>query len=144
MTRSGRRWSSRIRETWRSVLSWMHWRRRRLHRELEKREQLLDAIQLLLAAQRHRMLEDVQTLMLEAMSPMAEAMQRQDSLLRTEMEDVQTMLMRHQDETRDLLTEVLQTVQPNPDQVIRTRVGLPRGESTPTPSSINSAISAMR
>jgi hypothetical protein len=99
--RSGQPSSSRIRETWRSVLSWMRWRQRRATRlRLEQEEQQHQLLLLMEHQQR--------ALLLEALTPVAEAMKRLDQrILASQMQQVE-----HQQELRELLMEVLQSQVP--------------------------------
>lgn len=129
--RSRRRSRSRIAETWRSLISWMHWRRRREERlRLMLREEL-DLLQ-------GRLEMHVQRQMLDMAKQIAGAMQRQDQLgmLRSELARA------NHREMLELMTEVLNSLQPNPETAVRELVGLPPGRSKPLPSSLASGISA--
>ena len=98
---SGKRSSSRLRETWRSVLSWMHWsRRRQLRRDLE-REALLAQIQ-----------EMVLFLLREQLWEMA--LPLADSLTRLDKRQLAAQLQQteHQQEMLQLLLELLQSTVP--------------------------------
>lgn len=147
--RSGQRLSSLCMGTWLSVLSWMHWRLTKTSRE-RKQEALLVQMLLLvqegLEQQYHQqrqverlldsqvaLLERVGTLpreepraaLLAALGPLAQALQRQDSLA-----------VQHQQETRELLLEVLQTQVPPASEQIFPRIGQPQ-RRTSSPSSVS-------
>jgi hypothetical protein len=80
----------------------MHWSRRRQLRRDQEREQLLEQLELL-----HRML------LLSALTPLAQALQRQDSLL--------VSLLREQEA---LLLEILQASSPSQRQQLELDLGL--------------------
>jgi pullulanase/glycogen debranching enzyme len=101
-------WIYRLQEMRRSVLSWMHWRQRKAQRQWETEQRLLLQIRL-----QHRML------LLEAMVPLAEALQRLDNLQRTAQEQ-QHKHLQYQEE---LLLEVLNSLQPSASQQIFQRIG---------------------
>lgn len=98
-----KQWSSRLREMWLSVLSWMHWSQRRAQRRWEEEQRLLLQMRL-----QQRML------LLEALTPMAEALQRLDNLQR----DSQQMQHKHLQYQEELLMEVLNSLQPPASQQI--------------------------
>lgn len=116
-------WSSRITVIWRSVLSWMHWSRRRAAREETLRLRQLEEIEVLLRQQEiklrdreERLLElaelSQRRLLMEAMFPLAEALHRQDSLH-----------SQQQAELRELLLEMLNSLQPSAEQQISPLIG---------------------
>lgn len=136
--RSARRLSSLCMGTWLSVLSWTHWRLTRTERE-RKQEVLLTQVLLQLQVQQEvqqhqqasldRLLhsqvlllervralpqEQPRPLLLEALQPLAQALLRQDSLA-----------VQHQQETRELLLEVLNSQQPEVSEQIFRRIGPP-------------------
>ena len=116
-------WISRITETWHLVLSWMHWRRRKAIRQRQEQD-----------AREFRMLQLVEQrqkqLLLEALTPMAEAMKRLDQrILASQMQGVEL-----DQGQRELLLEVLNSLQPTASQQL-----LPRLEPTRPPSSLSSA-----
>jgi hypothetical protein len=121
--------NSRIRVTWRFPPSWTRWtptnrrirRQLRLEQELEQREQELQLLQEQIKAM-------LQALLLEALVPMAAAMQRQDS----------QQLQQHQ-EIRELLLEVLGSLQPTAESSIFRQLGLPQPPRLP-PSLETSAL----
>lgn len=83
-----------------------------------------------------RMMErQVAQLLLEALRPVALAMQRQDSLLELRADGLEQRLETDQKELTELLMEVLRTLQPPVEQ----QLGL--APSRPLPSSLASAIS---
>ena len=127
----------RIAEIWRSVISWMRWRRRARTRALEDQRHQLEMFGHLLTA-------DVSKLLLDALRPVALAMQAQDALTRHEAERTREALVQTHSMLEEMLEEVLNTVQPNPDTEIRSRVGLYRPTSSPPSSSLSSVISATR
>ena len=133
--KTGRRLISAWTLVTRSVLSWMHWRLTRTARE-QKQEAALTQLLLLqleqqellfrLAARADRLLEvveqqpppppppDHRPLLLEAMRPLAAALLRQDS-----------QRSQQQAETRELLQEVLNSLQPAAREQIFQRIGPP-------------------
>lgn len=128
---SGKRLSSLLMGTWLSVLSWMHWRLTRTERE-QRQAVLLTQVLLQLQEQQEvqqrlvhsqeQILERVgrlpqeesRPLLLEALAPLAQALLRQDSLA-----------VQHQQETRELLLEVLTSQQPPVSEQIFQRIGPP-------------------
>jgi seryl-tRNA synthetase len=131
--------------TWLSVLSWMHWRLTRTVRERVQAETLAQVLLLLLEqaearrqqeaslerllASQVQLMERVGALpqeaprqaLLEALPPLAQALARQDSLA-----------VQHQQEARELLLEVLNTLQPPVSEQIFPRIGsLKRATSSP-------------
>jgi hypothetical protein len=118
---SARRLSSRIKAIWRSVLSWMHWH---LTRRMRARKQLLIHLklnQVQMLEQQQAMLLMLQEVLLqqltkedllEALRPVAAAMLRQDNLHN-----------QCQAETRELLSEVLNSLQPEVQAQIFPRIG---------------------
>ena len=117
---SVQRLSFRTKEIWLSVLSWMHWSQRR--REME-RAHLRQQWELMLALHQREMLQKQEAqfrqLLLEALRPVAEAMQRQDSLAEL-----------RQDHLQELLMEVLTSLQPSAEAQIYPRIGLPPQRSS--------------
>ena len=135
--------------TWLSVLSWTHWRLTRTSRERLAAESLAQVLLLQLEQQellyhleqqQERLLDSQVELMqrvgslprqepraalLEALPPLAQALQRQDSLA-----------VQHQQETRELLLEVLNSQVPPASQQIFQRIGQPPQRST-SPSSVS-------
>lgn len=120
---SVQRLSFRIKAIWLSVLSWMHWSRRRAAREETLRLRQLQEIEVLLLQERVRadlewklQLQEAKfrEALLEALRPVAAAMQRQDSLAE-----------RRQDNLQELLMEVLTSLQPSAEEQIFPRIGQP-------------------
>ncbi len=108
--------SSRLRETWRSVLSWMRWRRRKKalrQAELQAESQRLEQRQLQQhqrleqLLQQHRQLLEAAThlQLVEALIPVAAAMER----LQTRNQE---LAMANQ----QFLVEILSSLQPSPEQ----------------------------
>ena len=124
--------------TWLSVLSWTHWRLTRTSRERVQAETLaqLLLLQLEQAERQQELHQQVERLLhsqvdllgrvgalpregpraalLEALPPLAQALGRQDSLA-----------VQHQQETRELLLEVLNSLQPGVSEQIFQRIGQP-------------------
>ena len=115
-------WSSRIRETWRSALSWMHWSRRRQERREQEREILLARVEatlrVLLEHQARTLMLQQRELLWEMALPMAEALTRMDKRNR----EVQMQ----QGLEQELLLEILQGQMPPVSQQL--------GLSSPPPS----------
>lgn len=109
--------SSRIKEIWRSVISWMHWSRRREQRQLEQQWEMLKEHRQALEQYLHSQL-------LEALTPVAAALLRQDDLA-MKLHDLQT----------ELQMEILSSLHPTAEQQIFQAIGPP----TPQPSSRSSA-----
>jgi hypothetical protein len=105
----------------------MHWsRRRRLREQAQLREQfrvLLMQQELKARDREERLLAlaelSQRRLLMEAMFPLAEALHRQDSLH-----------SQYQAETRELLLEVLNSLQPSAEQQIYPRIGQPPPRSS--------------
>jgi len=121
MTRS---WSSGLRETWRSILLWMHWRRRA--RERQRLEWLR-----LQKLQEEWLMQCLRSLLLEALEPVAAALQRQDRLLLDQVEDLRNKVDFRHSQEMDLLGEILNSLQPPVYQQL--------GLSSRPSSSLNSA-----
>ena len=99
----------------RSALSWTHWSQKKAQKQWETEQRLLLQIRL-----QHRML------LLEALTPMAEALQRLDNLQRTAAHQ-QHKHLQYQEE---LLKEVLNSLQPPVSQQISPPPGPPVVTST--------------
>jgi hypothetical protein len=110
-------WKSRIRETWRSAISWMSWSRRRKLRRIQEQERqrtlmLLQLIPALVAAIEpvvHRQL-------MQMAEPLAEALQRQDNL---EMERLHSLNLRQElraEQMLELQMDLLSSLQPTAEQ----------------------------
>ena len=117
---------SRITVIWRSVLSWMHWRRRARAREQQREERLLRLVLWQVADQLERQqiqLRELELqqrrLLVEAMTPLAAALQRQDSLR-----------SQQQAELKELLLEVLNSQQPSALTQLSPLIGLPPHQSS--------------
>lgn len=121
--------SSRIRETWRSALSWTLWLLRSPQRALERRR----------TARRLELQALLQQTLLEALRPLAAALQRQDQLVVLKAQELEQRLSPlltlppQQAEQTDLLREVLSSLQPTAQEQL---LGL---LSSPPPSSPSSA-----
>lgn len=105
-------WRSTTRAAWRSTLSWMRWRRRRQARLLAERELLLSQIRQLVQQ------ELFQSLM-GALSPLAAALQRQDSLLLAETHRLEWKA----ESLEEILLELLSS-QPTPGSRMRDELGI--------------------
>jgi len=111
---SRRAWSSGLRETWRSILLWMHWRRR------AKERQRLEWLRLQ-KLQEEWLMQCLRSLLLEALEPIALAMQRQDRLMLDQVEDLRNKVDFRHDQQMELLGEILNSLQPS----VRQQLGLP-------------------
>lgn len=118
---SGRRLSSLFMGTWLSVLSWMHWlltpRKRGAHLErlLSEQGRLMEQHQAQLLILEEILIHQLTRQdLLEALRPVAAAMLRQDSLA-----------SKRQEETKELLLEVLNSLQPEVEDQIFQRIGPP-------------------
>lgn len=103
-------WISRVWEMLRSALSWTHWRQKKLQRQWEMQQLLLLELRL-----QQRML------LMEALAPMAEALQRMDSLQQQQWQQTHLHLMTQE----DLLKEVLNSLMPLVEQQIFPLIGQP-------------------
>lgn len=112
-------WIYRQWEMLRSALSWTRWRQKKAQQRWEWEQRLLLQMRL-----QQRML------LLEALTPMAEALQRLDNLQR----DSQQQIHKHQQYQEELLMEVLNSLQPSASQQIFPPVG-PQPVKTSFPSS---------
>ena len=101
-------WICRLWVTLRSALSWTHWRQKKAQKQWAEKQLFLLELQ-----QQQRML------LLEALTPMAEALHRLDSLQQTSHQR-QHKHLRHQE---DLLMEVLNSLQPPASQQIFPQIG---------------------
>lgn len=123
-------WISRITETWHLVLSWMHWRRRKAIRQRQEEEardlrQEARLRQLLWETLLPQLRAEQRAQLLEALHPVAEAMKRLDQrILASQVQAVEL-----DQGQRELLLEVLNSLQPTASQQL-----LPRLGSTPPPS----------
>lgn len=108
-------WISRVWETLRSALSWTHWRQKKAMQRWEMEQRLLLQMRL-----QHRML------LMEALTPMAEALQRLDNLQRQGSQQQ----YEHLKYLEDLLKEVLNSLQPPVSQ----QIFLPTGQPVVTSS----------
>jgi hypothetical protein len=111
-------WIYRTWETLRSVLSWTHWRQKKALQQWETEQRLLLQMRL-----QNRML------LMEALTPLAAALQRLDNLQQQQWQKTHLHLL-HQEE---LLEEILNSLQPPASQQIFQRIGQP----TPPPTSRN-------
>ena len=114
-------WISRTWVTLLSALSWTHWRQKKALKQWEWEQRLLLQMRL-----QQRML------LLEALTPMAEALQRLDNLQRTAAHQ-QDKHLQYQEE---LLMEVLNSLQPPAQEQIFPQIG----QQTPR-SSFPSSVS---
>ncbi len=117
--RTGSRLSSRCTAIWRSVLSWMHWfltpRKREQHLEklLADQGRLMEQHQAQLLLLEEILIHQLTKQdLLEALRPAAAALLRQDSLA-----------SQRQEETKELLLEVLNSLQPEVEDQIFQRIG---------------------
>jgi len=132
--RIGSTWKSRAARMWASAISWMRWSHRRrerrqeqelkvLRRELELRHlMLLEALEAALPPLLNKAVQEQFMLML---SPLVAALQRQDQ-----------QAVQNQEELKELLTEVLNSLHPTPRQQLLS------GTSRRQPSSPTSEVSA--
>ena len=117
-----KQWSYRTWVMLLSVLSWMRWFRTRL--ELNRRRQRELQVQ-----QELRLRQEMRMALLEALTPLAEALHRLDSRQQEthlRLANLGQQLLQVQAENRqleELLTEVLQGQQPTADQQIFPRIG---------------------
>lgn len=119
----GRRLISWIAATWRSATSWMHFRRNRRER-LEQQAVLLEGMlqtmlmaQMQLASQLEEHLEaQHRQQLMEMAQPIAAALTRQDEMRAQEMETLLQVQTRGQQQTLELLTEILDSLQPPVEQ----------------------------
>ena len=102
----------------------MRWRQRARARQLEEME-------LLLLVQRLQLEATLRALLLEALTPLAQALQRQDSLLLEQSRLTREALQQFRLETADLLTEVLSSLQPSAQAQLLPLIG----PLSPPPSS---------
>lgn len=131
--RSGKRSRFRIGETWRSWTSWMHWRRRRILRERERQDRMLQALEEMLQRHHRELERQVAILLLESLRPLAAALKRQDELLLDRTEPLrQVLAMQH--EQVEMLQEVLSSLQPPAE----TQIFEVLEHSTPQPSPLSS------
>lgn len=86
---------------------------------------------MLLLLHRNLLLRELRELLLEALAPVAEAMQRQDQL----HQDHQMVLLMDNQQQTELLEEILSSLQPSAQTQIYQQLGL----LNPIPSSLNSA-----
>jgi len=103
-------WISRAWVMLLSALSWTHWRQRKTQKQWEMERRLLLELRL-----QQRML------LMEALAPMAEALQRMDSLQQQQWQQTHLHLMTQE----DLLKEVLNSLQPPVSQQIFPLIGQP-------------------
>lgn len=99
----------------RSALSWTHWSQKKAQRQWETERRLL---------LEHRL--QTRMLLLEALTPMAEALHRMDSLQQQQWQQTHVHLMMQE----DLLKEVLNSLQPPVSQQIFPATGLPQAPSS--------------
>lgn len=103
-----------------SALSWMRWRQRKAQRQWEMEQRLLLELKL-----QQRML------LMEALTPLAQALQRMDNLQQQQWQKSHLHLMTQE----EMLQEVLNGLMPLAEQQIFPRIGQPM----PVISSRNSA-----
>lgn len=122
---------SRITAIWLSVLSWMHWRRRRAEkRELQERLQ---------ARRQQEQLEQIRLLLWDLAMPLAEALGRLDhhqQLTRSKVQVMGQELKELRSRQEELLLEILQSTQLSAEQQMFPLIGLPP-QLTSSPSSGN-------
>ena len=112
---------SRITAIWLSVLSWMHWRRRREALRIQQEELLLVRLQVTLQ-------ELVRQELLEMARPLAEALQRLDhnqQLTRSRVQEMQAQQVEMRSQQEQLLLEILQGQQPTALTQLSPLIGLP-------------------
>ena len=107
-----RSWRSITRAAWRSTLSWMRWRRRIRERRQRETARLLVEIQLLVQ-------QETRALLLEALTPLAQALSRQDSLLLAETHRLEWRA----ESLEEILLELLSS-QPTPGSRMRDELGI--------------------
>lgn len=107
-----KQWSYRTWGTLLSALSWMRWhRRRRQWRELRQLQERLE--------QELRLRQELRMALLEALTPLAEALQRLDNLQKVAAHQ-QHQHLKYQEE---LLKEILNSLQPSAHQQIFPLIG---------------------
>lgn len=115
--------NSRIMEIWRSVLSWMRWhlkgkRRQRRQQELDElKERLLFSLLMVLPTQ-EQVEEIVHRQLMLAMTPLAQALNRQDDLLMEQVTRMRVNQRLMENNLEDLLKEVLNSLQPKAEEVL--------------------------
>lgn len=117
--------SSRIRETWRSALSWTLWLLRSPQRALERRR----------TARRLELQALLQQTLLEALRPLAAALQRQDQLLLQQVSQLLLdlrLLHPQMEEQTDLLREVLSSLQPTAQEQLLDKLDPTRPSWSPS------------
>ena len=117
----GKQLRSRITAIWLSVLSWMHWRRRREALRIQQEELLLVRLQVTLQ-------ELVRQELLEMARPLAEALQRLDhnqQLTRSRVQEMQAQQVEMRSQQEQLLLEILQGQQPTALTQLSPLIGLP-------------------
>ena len=130
MNHNLRRLRSHIVAIWLSVLSWMPWRRWK-QRRLQEMEELLQVQTSRLAGLvRQEMHEELMT----AMVSLEAALTRQDDLVVKASGQLMKQNAALTEYLEDMLTELLNSVQPNPDELIFRALG----QSNPLPSAPNS------
>ena len=92
----------------------MRWRQRRALRLSQERELLLEQIQLLVR-------QEARQALLEALRPLAQALERQDSLLLQESHRLEWKA----ETAEEILLELLQVSQRTPASSLRHQLGLP-------------------
>lgn len=98
--------------------SWTRWRQKRRTLRLVKQQERMDLL--------------VRPLLMEALTPVAQAMQRLDHQQQQTRALLEQLVLREPataPETKELLLEVLQTLQPPPEVEIAQRLGLPLRQS---------------
>lgn len=109
-------------EMLRSLLSWMHWRRRARERLTQQVALAVwMQVQLPLAEAFQDQKDSNRRLLLEALTPLAQALQRLDSRQQESNQDQVMLLAEH----REMLVEVLQSLQPSVQEQIFQPTGQP-------------------
>ena len=110
-----------------SLLSWMHWPRRRREakarlramEEVQRRQELRQWVELsLLPAQRRQQEELLRELLWEMALPLAQALHRMEQQQALMLEGLGRESLRQHLETQELLKEVLNSLQPSAEQQI--------------------------
>lgn len=110
---SVRSWTSRVRTTFRSVLSWMLWlltTPRRVARERQDRRRAAEEARL------HQQEALLRAALLEALTPLSTALRRQDQLLMQETAFIRQHLLEFRDHQESLLLDILNSLQPSARQ----------------------------
>jgi hypothetical protein len=96
----------------------MRWRRRKRLRELEYQDRMFQAAEEMLQRHHRELERQVAILLLEALRPLAAALERQDSLLVEQSGRTREALVQTHAMLEEMLEEVLNSLQPSPRELI--------------------------